>query len=84
MLDILKNGVGWVTMRYPDGSVRVIKTTMREDILEKYGAELKNDRCYDLVRGEYVLFSDTVSNIEVSSDIPVFDDEVINFANRFI
>jgi hypothetical protein len=83
-MELLLNGIGWVTILYKDGSLRVIHTTLNEDILASYGVKPRVGFIFDVDRGEFVAFREDATDINVSSDKPVFTDEVINFANRFI
>lgn len=84
MFSKLLNQICWVTVKFPDKSVRVIKTTLNESILTRFGAIAKPGYFYDLKYGEYIKFRDDAEDISVSTEEPIFEDEVINFANRFI
>lgn len=83
-MEILKKGVGWVVITFDDNSVKVIKTTLNTAILANYGVKPVIGYFYDLNRGELVEFREDATDISVFEDEPIFDDEVINFANRFI
>lgn len=84
MIDIMKKQKAWLTMYFKDNSVKVINTTLNETILASFGVTPKAGYFYDLERGEFVAFREDATRIEVSIEKPIFDDEVINFANRFI
>lgn len=84
MLAMLKNQKAWVTMHFDDNSVKCIQTTLNKDILASFGVTPKAGYFYDLVRGEYVAFREDAIKVDVTTEKPIFEDEVINFANRFI
>lgn len=84
MLDIIKNGIGYVTMTFSDNSVKVIRTTINSQILHEKGVGVKPNTFFDLDKYKYYKFRDDVVDISVSKEKPQFDSEVINFANKFI
>ena len=50
MIEILKEGIGYVKLTYPDSSIRVVKTTLNSDILISCGATIIRGFLYDLDR----------------------------------
>ena len=82
-MEILCNDIGWITITFSDGSKKIIQTTLRSDILQKYGVKQKIDYFYDLNRGEYYKFRYDAESISVQKDKPIFE-ELIEFVNRFI
>jgi hypothetical protein len=80
----LKNKVGWIAFTFPDGSVRVIRTTLNEEILAPY---LKDKGDKDLFDLDKVRWTKLPTNPEVVVNIleerPTLG-EVDEFANRFI
>lgn len=84
MFNMLKNQKAWITMYFDDNSVKCLQTTLNKDILASFGVTPKAGYLYDLERGEYVAFREDASTINVTAEKPEFEDEVINFANRFI
>lgn len=84
MFDIIKNGIGFVTMKFADGSVKVIRTTLNKNILAEKGIRLKTNTFFDLDKFTYVPFRSDVIDITITQDKPNFDSEVANFVNQFI
>lgn len=82
MLDIIKNGIGYVTITYPDSSKRVVKTTLNPNILLKEGVTYKEGHLYDLEHKEFVKYS-LDCKIDISEDEPKLEG-VDEFAHRFI
>lgn len=84
MIEQLNEKIMWVTISFADNSVKLVKTTLNKNILASYGVTPKAGYFYDLRHGEFVKFRQDACKIDVTEEQPVFDDEVINFANRFI
>lgn len=84
MLTQIKESICYVTLKFADNSAKVIRTTLNKDILKEKGIRLKTNTFFDLDTYTYVPFRDDIMDIEISKEKPIFDSEVINFANRFI
>lgn len=87
MNDIIKRllqGIYWITIKFPDNSVRVLRTTLNNNIMADFGVKSKVGYFYDLDRGEYVRFREDATDVSLSEEKPLFEEEVITFANRFI
>lgn len=84
-MDILLVQIGWVVKTMADGSVRVTRTSLNQDVLNFYGVKPKENFLFDLDRGNfYPIRMDAVS-IEVYADKPKIDDKgVSEFVDRFI
>lgn len=82
MLEIIKNGVGYVKITYPDFSKRVFKTTLNPKILLGEGVTYKEGTLYDLDHKEYVKYS-LDCKIEISENEPKLEG-VDEFVRRFI
>lgn len=84
MFNKLKTGIAWVTLKFDDDSVLPIKTTLNEDILANYGVAPRVGYFYDLNKGRFIPFRTDAVSVQVDEHEPEFEDEVINFVNRFI
>lgn len=82
MLDLLKTGFGWITLTYNDGSKKILKTTLNNELLNKEGVALVEDSLYDFIKKEYVKLPENAT-LEVTKEKPELN-EVNEFANRFI
>lgn len=82
MIEILKEGIGYVKLTYPDSSIRVVKTTLNSDILISCGATIIRGFLYDLDRKIQVPYTKRMK-IEIFKDRPVLEG-VDELANRFI
>ena len=82
MLEILKEGFGWITLTFSDGSKKILKTTLNTEILNNNGVALMEDKVYDFEKKEYTVLPENAS-LEVTEEKPKLD-EVNEFANRFI
>lgn len=83
MINDLKNGLCWITLVYSDHSRKAVYTTMNPDILKKENVVLRKDTVYDFNRKQY-LSLDSVTDVELTIDKPVYSREVDNFVNHFI
>ncbi|MNI75474.1 hypothetical protein D3C73_1316280 [compost metagenome] len=81
-VDILKQGIGYITFRYTDSSRKVIRTTLNETILEKLGLDTTNNTLYDLETLKAFPIPEDVT-LSISASYPELG-EVDKFANRFI
>ena len=52
MFTKLSKQICWVIIKFPDKSVKVLKTTLNPDILSRYGVTAKPGYFYDLKYGE--------------------------------
>jgi hypothetical protein len=81
-INLLKENLCWVIFRFPDNSVKMIKTTLREDLLE--GLEVEKDSLYDFLTYSWLNLSKLGgSKIEIYLKEPILR-EVDLFANKFI
>lgn len=54
MIGLLKEGIAWVTLDYGDGSKRVFRTTLNEELLKEFNVKDLKDSLYDINRKQYV------------------------------
>lgn len=81
-INILREKVCWVIFRFPDDSLKFLRTTLREDILE--GLEAEEDSLYDLDRQRWFNLNRVAgSRLEIYTTMPNLR-EVDLFANKFI
>lgn len=83
-MEILLSGIGYITMTFSDNSVKVIKSTLNQQILQEYGVTIKRHHIFCIDTGDFIPIREDAIDISISSDYPVFKNEVNNFANRFI
>jgi hypothetical protein len=84
-MQILQEGIGWVTQTFDDGSVRVTRTTLNTEILHSYGVIAKPGFLFDLDRSNFYPIRQDAADISITSEPPVFKDEgVFDFVNQFI
>lgn len=76
MIDLLKEGIAWVTIDYGDGTERVFRTTLNEELLKEFGINKLEDNLYDINRRELVALE---GQIKISKDKPK-----LNELNAFI
>ena len=82
MLDIIKNGVGYVKLTYPDSSIVMFKTTINTDLLLRMQIILPAGYLYNIDKKCFVPYT-SECKIDVSAD--KFELEGVHeFANRFI
>ena len=83
MLEILKQGKGWVEMTYPDNTVRLFQTTLNIEILKREAQQdivTFDDGLYDLERHEIVPLD---GQVVIHKDKPKLGD-INAFINQFI
>jgi hypothetical protein len=81
-INVLKENICWVVFRFPDSSVKFLRTTLREDVLD--GVEPEDNSLYDLDRQRWFNLNRVAgSQIEIYTSIPELS-EVDLFANKFI
>ena len=83
-MDALYNGAAWVVLTFSDGTKQCIYTTLCPSYCAKTHVKLKEGYFFDLLKNEYIPFREDAVEIEVFSDKPKFDEEVLRFASRFI
>lgn len=83
-MELLNEKDCWVCMQFADGSVRSIHTTLNKNVLDEHGAAPRNEHFFDLDHNVYVPFRRDAVDIVVRSEKPAFDQEVLQFASRFI
>lgn len=83
-MDILEKSAAWVSFIFEDSSRMTIYTSCSADYLDRVGAKLRPDSFYDLVHFRYVPFPKDAVQVEVSEEKPVWGQEVLDFASRFI
>ena len=77
-VNLLKTNLCWVIFRFPDNSLKMIKTTLRDDLLEGLHS------LYDFITYSWLNLSRVSgSRIEIYLAEPVLR-EVDLFANKFI
>ena len=75
---------GWVTFNYPDGSVRVIRTTLNNNVLKHAPAKENEDSLFDLDKMKWIPIPKVEGvSLEVYENKPSLS-EVDLFASRFI
>lgn len=71
MIDLLKEGIAWVTIDYGDGTKRIFRTTLNEGLLKEFGISKLEDNLYDINRKELVSLEGQIS---ISKDKPKLDE----------
>ena len=82
--DLLQTTACWVCMHFADTSVRKVHTTLNPDILAEYGVTPRKNYFYDLEANVFVPFREDACEVTISADRPEYEQEVLQFANRFI
>lgn len=80
----LRTQIAWVTFRYPDESMRVIRTTLNPEILKSVLDKKGDAQLYDLDKGRWVKMP---SNSNVAMEITEERPELkgwMEFVNRFV
>lgn len=80
MLDIIKNGIGWITIIYPDDSKRIFRTTLDNEYLFDLGVGDLNECLYDIDRKELVALE---GEIIISKEKPQLD-KFNEYLNRYL
>lgn len=80
MLDVIKNGIGWITIIYPDGSKRKFRTTLNQEYLFDLGIGDLNECLYDIDRKELVVLE---GEITISKEKPQLD-EFNEYINKYL
>lgn len=80
MLDIIKNGIGWITIVYPDGSKRKFRTTLNQEYLFDLGIGDLNECLYDIDRKELVVLE---GEITITKEKPQLD-EFNEYINKYL
>lgn len=83
-MELLKKGKAWVVWGFADGSKRTIWTTLSADVMAAEGIAVKKGYVYDFAHHCYELMRDDVQDVEVFTEKPKFEKEVLQFASRFI
>lgn len=83
-MDLLLNGVGYLKFTFSDLSEKVIRTTLNPNILAKYGVSAKEHHIFCIDTGTFVPIREDAIDVMVSKEPPEFNNEVNEFASRFI
>lgn len=83
-MEILLNGVGYLIMTFADGSAKVIRTTLNKGILNEYGVSAREHHIFCLDTGNFYKLRDDAVDIDITLEKPVFENEVNEFAGKFI
>lgn len=84
MMERLLRGKAWVVFNFKDGTKVTVYTTISREILRSEGVEPRKDCLWDFHRGMYIPFRQDAESVDIFEDMPVYDEEVLNFASRFI
>ena len=84
MMDMLYKGKAWVVFNFKDGTKITIYTSLSVKVLRSEGVEPRKNYLWDFNRGIFVAFRQDAESIDIFEDKPLFDEEVLNFASRFI
>lgn len=84
MMDLLCKDKAWVVFNFKDGTKVTIFTSISEKILRAEGVEPRKDYLWDFNRGIYIPFRSDAESVDIFKERPLFDEEVLNFASRFI
>lgn len=83
-MEQLMNSDGWVSFVFSDGTRKTIHTSLSASVLREAGAVLREGFFFDLERGVYTPFPAGACSVDVTREKPIFESEVLNFADRFI
>ena len=83
-MEVLLKGVGYLCMTFVDGSMKVIRTTLNKELLSKYGVSAKEHHIFCLDTGNFYKLRGDAVDINVTAEKPIFENEVNEFASRFI
>lgn len=82
MMEELLSGICNVVWIYPDGSKKVIFTTLNQDILAQVGVVHRPGHLYDFKRKKYIKFDRRVKFVMLIDELDELE-EVDAFANLF-
>lgn len=82
MLEILKNGIGYLVLIYPDDSKRIIHTTLNSKLLLENGATYLDGHVYDLDNKEQIAYTKDCK-ISITEERPNLEG-VDGFVSQFI
>lgn len=74
----------WVVFRFQDGTRITINTTLSHALLQKEGIMPRKGFLWDFNRNRYMKFRRDAVSVDVFDNRPVYDEEVLQFASRFI
>lgn len=83
-MEKLINGKAWVIFTFSDGTKQCVYTTLNTKIMKEYGVPLKPHTLFNLHTLQYVPFREDAKSVDIVDTKPIFDEEVLNFASRFI
>ena len=84
-INLLETQLCYVNVKYDDGSVLIIYTTLNTDILSSYYANMVEGCLFDVNRYRQIsLDVDSCESIVISETNIYEDNEVIMFINQFI
>lgn len=82
-INLLKETVCFMIFHFEDKSSMFILTTLNAEILKEFGAEIRPDSFFDLIKHRYMKFRKDACSVEVNTD-DVRVREVDMFANRYV
>lgn len=82
MMEEVLRGICNVVWVYPDGSKKVIFTTLNQDILAQVGVVYRPEHFYDFKRKKYIKFDRSVRFVMLLDELDELE-EVDAFANLF-
>ena len=83
-MEILLNGIGYLTMTFADGSQKSIRTTLNKDILAEYGVSQQEHHIFNISTGKFEEFRLDAVDILVTENKPDYENEVNAFVSQFI
>lgn len=84
-MEEFKNKWMWVVFVFKDGSRKHLYSTMSKKLLSEVNATLRKDYLFDLVTKSYVSIREDAVEVLFFNEKPEYqDEEVLNFASRFI
>lgn len=83
-MELLRNGKAWIVWSFADGSKRTFLTTLSPAVMAEERVPLKDGFLYDLEHHCYEEMRDDVTEVEIFSEKPQYEEEVLKFASRFI
>lgn len=79
MFDILIDGIGYVKITYSDNTVRVLRTTLNQPILNSYGVRDLEENLFDLDRERLIPISGTIEVFKDKPEVSEFDSYISRF-----
>lgn len=83
-MERVTKGIAWIVFTFSDGTKQCLRTTLSKEVLEGLGVTPRENALYDMEQNLFVPFRKDAIDVAFFDEKPLFEQEVLQFASRFI